>query len=146
MTSGCQVDFYVLGSAEQSAQQLACRLAMMAWEQGYRIAVMVEDQQQAHSLDELMWELPAGRFLPHALDSDPSAAPVRIGTTLDRIDSETDVIINLTAGEIREPERFKRLLEIVPANEAERAASRIKFRAYRNRNLDPVSHPMGKSK
>mgnify|MGYP001822432968 CR=1 FL=1 len=146
MTAGCQVDFYVLGSAEQSPQQLACRLAMMAWEKGHRIAVMVEDQDQAHTLDELMWEYPAGRFLPHALASGTSTAPVRIGTTLEGMPDEVDVVINLTSREISKPEQFRRLLEIVPASDAERTASRNKFRAYRNQNLNPVSHPMGKSK
>lgn len=146
MPVGCQVDFYVLGSIEQSPQHLACRLAMMAWEQGNRVAVMMEDQTQAHTLNELMWEYPAGRFLPHSLDSEESDAPVRIGTTIEGTGEETDVVINLTAKEIPEPERFKRLLEIVPAKDAERVASRNKFRAYRGRGLNPVSHDMGQSK
>jgi DNA polymerase IIIc chi subunit len=34
------------------------------------------------------------------------------------------------------------LLELVPANDAQRQASRVKFREYRSRGLEPASHPI----
>ena len=43
MSKGCQVDFYVLQSPRQAAPQLACRLAMRAWENGSNICVAVSD-------------------------------------------------------------------------------------------------------
>jgi DNA polymerase IIIc chi subunit len=39
--------------------------------------------------------------------------------------------------------RFRRLLEIVPAEPAQRDASREKFRNYRALGLSPETHPMG---
>ena len=56
-----------------------------------------------------------------------------------------DVIINLENRAVPEPGRFRRLLELVPAGDAERKASRLKFRAYREIGLQPVSHEMGKN-
>ena len=41
MDHACQVDFYVLARPTQSAGELACRLAMRAWEQGHRVLVRV---------------------------------------------------------------------------------------------------------
>ena len=38
MAASCQVDFYVLTNPDQSAERLACQLAMMAWEQGHRVS------------------------------------------------------------------------------------------------------------
>lgn len=145
MPGNCQVDFYVLQNAEQSAGHLACRLAVKAWEQGHRITIITENGDQARQLDELMWEHPPGRFLPHSLGPGDCSSPVQIGTTGDAIGSDRDLIINLTIHEFPDPERFSRLLEIVPARDAERTASRNKFKAYRGRGLAPVVHNMGKS-
>jgi DNA polymerase-3 subunit chi len=91
-----------------------------------------------------MWEHPAGRFLPHSRDRENRSTPVRIGTADTAIPTDCEVLINLSATAIAEPERFKRLLEIVPGNESERIASRKKFRIYRDQGLQPASHTIGK--
>jgi DNA polymerase-3 subunit chi len=143
MTDNCQVDFYVLGGSGKSPERLACRLALMAWEQGNRIAVLTENKADAKQLDELMWESPADRFLPHSTDFMDQSAPVRIGTAEAGLPVDCEVLINLTATPVPEPSRFRRLLEIVPATESERTASREKFRTYRNLGLSPVSHTIG---
>lgn len=145
-TSPCQVDFYVLQDPRKSVEQLACQLAMMAWEQGMRSMVLVADQQQAGQLDELMWSVPNGRFLPHEPCGDNNletkAAPVTIGNLGDLDRAAVDVVINLDTQAIPAPQRFRRLLELVPARDSDRQASRIKFRAYRDVGLEPVSHNM----
>ena len=140
----CQVDFYVLDEGALSAEQLACRLALMAWEQGHQIVVMTETADLAGKLDELMWNYPAGRFLPHSTESGDTLAPVIIAKPDMPIPGGSEVIINLTSTAISRPERFKRLLEIVPASPSQRTASRHKFRSYREQGLDPASHPIGK--
>ena len=143
MSAACQVDFYVLGN-EQSAELFACRLAMMAWEHGHRIAVLTDNADEVRRLDELMWQNPAGRFLPHAADFLSQSAPVRIGTADAEIPEDCKALINLTGRAISRPDRFKRLLEIVPSSESERTASRQKFRVYREQGLSPASHTIGK--
>ena len=136
----------MLSSDQQSPDQLACRLALMAWEQGHQVGILTADDQAAKALDDLMWQYPGGRFLPHSRkDVDPSV-PVRIGTRLDHIKGAADLLINMTLVEISEPEQFSRILEIVPAIETERVASREKFRAYRKLGLSPVSHEMSAKK
>jgi DNA polymerase-3 subunit chi len=144
MTGSCQVDFYVLDEGALSAEQLACRLALMAWEQGHRIAVLTETTDLASKLDELMWNYPAGRFLPHSAEPGDTRAPVIIGNSDMPIPGDSEVVINLTSTAIAEPDRFKRLLEIVPGSSSQRTASRHKFRSYREQGLDPASHPIGK--
>lgn len=145
MSTPCQVDFYVLAGRAQSAQRLACRLAMMAWEQGYRVSVRTDNDQAAQELDELMWDHPPGRFLPHGTGADGAASPVSIGTLQQDIPADREVIINLAASAVPEPARFKRLLEIVPPDASQRDASRMKFRQYRDQGLDPAHHTIGKS-
>jgi DNA polymerase III subunit chi len=137
----CQVDFYVLQDEAQSAELLACKLALMAWEHGKRIMVLVSSDADCQRLDKLMWEYPQGRFLPHA-PAQGLSAPVRIGTISELTGQATEVLINLTAAAISEPGRFQRLLELVPANDSQREASREKFREYRAHGLEPATHPI----
>jgi len=144
MTETCQVDFYVLGDGALTAEQLACRLALMAWEQGHQIAVLTETTDIANKLDELMWDYPTGRFLPHSAEPGDTRAPVIIGKSDMPIPGDKEVIINLTSTAISEPDRFKRLLEIVPGSPSQRTASRHKFRSYREQGLNPASHAIGK--
>jgi DNA polymerase-3 subunit chi len=140
----CQVDFYVLARPGQSAERLACQLAMMAWEQGHRVTVLTADENGARTLDEIMWDYPAGRFLPHARGTAGPDTPVSIEAHAADIPGDRDVVINLAEKAVPEPGRFKRLLEIVPGREHERRASRLKFREYRELGLDPASHTIGK--
>jgi len=143
MTGRCQVVFYVLQKPELQPMHLACRLALRAWEQGHRIAIMTEDEQQARTLDEMMWEHPPGRFLPHGLGA-RDAAPVQIGAYSDEIGGDRNLVINLTTRECPDAERYDRLLELVPAGDAERAASRTKYMSYRGRGLTIDTHEIGK--
>jgi len=140
--SQCQVDFYVLQDLQKSVQHLGCQLAMMAWQQGMYSLLLLPDANQARQMDELMWSLPQGRFLPHELISQAGTAPVSIGTLADLDNARVEVVINLDSQAVPRPERFRRLLELVPARDAERQASRVKFRAYKDLGLEPNSHTM----
>jgi DNA polymerase-3 subunit chi len=144
MSDDCQIDFYVLARPDQSAEQLACRLAMMAWEQGHRVLVLTQNENDADSLDQIMWDFPPGRFLPHCRGQADPESPVSIGTQVPETRFDREVVINLSDTVVAEPRRFRRLLEIVPGAEHERQASRQKFREYRNQGLDPANHTIGK--
>jgi len=135
-----QVDFYVLEDPALSPGRLACRLCMMAWEQGHRVAVLAGSEEDARALDDLMWDFPPGRFLPHALGAVDAAVPVSIVPDAAQLDPGRDVVINLAAAPVPEPGRFQRLLEIVPADPQRKIASRDKFRQYRDWGLSPGSH------
>jgi len=130
----------VLDSERQSAAHIACRLAMKAWEQGHLVMVLTADENEAASLDEVMWDFPAGRFLPHSRASAGSDTPVSIDVHGARIPEGRDVVINLSDQPVVEPGRFRRLLEIVPGAEQQRLASRQKFRVYRDMGLEPATH------
>ena len=145
MTAPCQVDFYVLESEAQSASKFACRLAIMAWEQGFRVSVRTQTEPEARALDELMWDSPAGRFLPHGTGQTGLDSPVCIADCAQDVPAGRDVVINLASSAVPEPERFRRLLEIVPPRADQRTASREKFRQYRNQGLEPAHHAIGKS-
>ncbi len=130
----------MLDSEQQSAAHIACRLAMKAWEQGHLVMVLATDENEAALLDEVMWDFPAGRFLPHARSAAGSDTPVSIDVHGARIPDGRDVVINLSDKPVVEPGRFRRLLEIVPGAEPQRLASRQKFRVYRDMGLETATH------
>jgi DNA polymerase-3 subunit chi len=140
MPESTQVDFYLLARPGLDAGRLACRLALMAWERGHRTTVLTESEAAASELDELMWNAPDGRFLPHARDGSETAgqAPVRI--TAEQRLNEADVLINLCRAPVPDPACCNRLLEIVPHRKADREASREKYRYYRSQGLEPATH------
>ena len=77
----CQVDFYVLKQSSVEANGVACDLALTMWERDQQVFVATKSEADCKELDELMWQHPEGRFLPHALaeDADAGKAMVRIG-------------------------------------------------------------------
>ena len=117
---------------------------MMAWERKQRIYVIAATESSVRQLDEQMWQQPDKRFLPHSTSDGPNAGktPVIIGT-LSGLNS-TDVVINLCPDAVPRPERFKRVLEIVPFADNERQASRLKYKTYRNLGLKPRTHEINK--
>jgi DNA polymerase-3 subunit chi len=140
----CQVDFYLLGDKSPSAEHLACRLAMMAWERNQKVYICVASDTAIESLDHLMWKYPEGRFLPHtpAKHADAGKAPISIGTLSSL--KPTEVVINLRLESMQQPAQFSRILEIVPYADNEREACRVKYRNYRNLGLNPQTHEMNK--
>jgi DNA polymerase-3 subunit chi len=140
----CQVDFYLLGESSPEADYVACRLALMTWERKQKVHVITATKEASEQLDKLMWQYPEGRFLPHAItgDKDSARAPVHIGTLSSL--NPTDVVINLCTNAVPDPERFSRILEIVPFAENERQASREKFRTYRNLGITPRTNEINK--
>lgn len=140
----CQVDFYLLGESSPGADRLACRLALMALERNQKIFIITNTEASSEQLDELMWQYPEGRFIPHARvgDQDSGKAPVNIGTLSGL--NPADVVINLCREAVPEPQRFSRVLEIVPYVDDEKEASRVKYRIYRNLGLNPQTHEINK--
>jgi DNA polymerase-3 subunit chi len=140
MNDACQVDFYVVLPEGQSAAQVACRLALKAWEQGHHVLVLAGDESEAQSLDSLMWEYPPGRFLPHSTNAPDTGTPVSIGTQGTALPAGRDVLINLSDQPVPETGGLRRLLEIVPHEEERRPASRRKYTVYRDRGLETTTH------
>jgi DNA polymerase-3 subunit chi len=140
----CQIDFYLLEESSSGADKLACRLALMAWERKQKTFIITASESSAEQLGELMWKYPEGRFLPHAGpgEQDSGKAPVHIGTLSGL--NPTDVVINLCPEAVPQPERFSRVLEIVPCAENERKDSRVKYKTYLKLGLKPRTHEINK--
>ena len=143
-SEACQIDFYLLGEGSSNASSVACGLALMTWERQQTVFIIAASESSARELDELMWSEPEERFLPHALADSQVAekAPVKIGTLSSL--NPADVVINLGPEAVPQPERFSRVLEIVPYATDERESSRVKFKTYRNQGITPRTQELNK--
>ncbi len=144
-----RIDFYLLPEAEVGARaRFACRLAHKAWQQSHRVYMHVGDANEAVAMDELLWTLPRGSFLPHdiwqpadAAGTSTPQAPVLIGHGSEPADCD-DVLINLTGEVPPFFERFQRVAEIVVQEPQVRTAGRTRFRFYRERGYPLHHHDM----
>lgn len=144
-----RIDFYLLPEADADARtRFACRLAHKAWQQSHRVYLHTSDAEEAVALDELLWTLPRGGFLPHGLwqpGAEPvpaeKRAPVLIGHGHEPADCD-DVLINLTSEVPPFFERFERVAEIVVQAPDIRTAGRTRFRFYRERGYPLHHHDM----
>ena len=134
------IDFY-FNAADRF--QVACRLAGKALAQKKRMLIYAPDPQAAGRIDKLMWTWPATGFVPHCALHDPLAAdtPILISTGAET-PPHCELILNLGAECPPHFERFERLLEVVPSDDAERQAGRTRYRFYQARGYKIGHHDL----
>ena len=125
-----RIDFYGLDDKSLDAGlRFACRLCDKALTSGHLVHVHTASQPQAERLDELMWDYPKHRFLPHARAGNQAQAPVQIGCGQPELDH--GVLINLGSEIPAFFGRFDRVAEIVVGETRE--AGRDRYKYYRDR-------------
>lgn len=140
-----RVDFYVLDAAATNAVPIVCKLCDKAAAQGHKIYVRAPPDQQA-ALDGALWSTRQGSFIAHEAWTgqviDAPQPAVLMGDT-EPPDTHLDVLVNL--GDDIPPwfGRFERVLEIVSGDAAQRAASRARFKAYRDKGFPLQTHELG---
>ena len=136
-----QIDFYF---HVEDKMQTACRIVARAMEQGLRVMLFTPDAATSDKLDRMLWTSPAIGFVPHCRSGDElaPATPVIVDHLSDVLVHD-EVLVNL------HPEwppffgRFRRLVEIVGRDEADKQAARLRFRFYRDRGYQIQHHDLG---
>ena len=143
-----RVDFYILESASPSGRlQFACRLTEKAYGLDNKVYAHTATATDAQMLDDLLWTFRQGSFVPHACvgqelegnSATASGAPVRIGTP-EASDASGDLLINLADAVPEFVDEFERVAESVGGDEAAVKAGRARFKQYRDRGIEPVTH------
>ena len=77
-----RIDFYILeDEGLDAAMRFACRLSLKAYQSGHPVHIRAASTEQAAALDELMWDYPKQRFIPHRVNQrDALKAPIHICT------------------------------------------------------------------
>lgn len=140
-----RIDFYVLsGIAEHERQTTACRLAEKAYRLGHRCYIQTASIQEGETLDDLLWTFRQNSFLPHErwTGQEDSGSPIWIGHS-GPPDFLSEVLINLADPVPDRFDRFSRVAEIINQDETTRSAGRRRYRFYRDRGLNPMTHHLG---
>ena len=140
---GLRVDFYILDDSSATGRlKLACKLAEKAYLAAQSVLIWHSQPEELQALDELLWTFRDGSFVPHdflTAEAPDTEGPILLSSTT--VPSrEVDVIINLAADLPASLDRSKRVIEIIDGDETRRRAGRARFKAYRDRGLQPASH------
>ncbi|TCO42743.1 DNA polymerase III subunit chi [Dokdonella fugitiva] len=138
-----RADFYLIDKPRFRAEPLllVCELAKKAFASEQPTLVLARSQDQAEALDELLWSFDENAFIPHQIagDDDDAITAVLI-VPPGAAAADRPLVINLR--DACAPGLFERVLEVVPADEAERAGSRERWKTYKAAGFDVAKHDM----
>lgn len=132
-----QIDFYILGSLNR--MQFACRLAEKVFGLGHRLFIHTESEQDARTLDDLLWTFRDRSFLPHCRAGTDAEAAIQIGDGTEPA-GEFQVLMNLASQVPAFFSRFERVAEMVDQDAEVRALGRERFRFYKDRGYPLETH------
>ena len=119
-----------------AAYRFACRLCLKAINSGMKVHLHLQDEVEINTMDELMWNYPSGRFLPHDIFSTEAVnSPVQLGCEEPAL--REGLLINLSEEIPYFFGRFDRVAEIIVQNLVSEGRERYKF--YRDRGY-PLQH------
>ena len=124
-----------------------CQLSCKALELNRRVMVLTPQAQITELLSKMLWSTPSTGFTPHCRATDRLAGvtPVIVDHAADVVIHE-DVLINLREDMPSCFSRFQRLVEIVTSDPDDRARARERYRYYRDRGYEIVTHDLGKAR
>lgn len=133
-----RIDFY---SNVPDKIQYACRLVRKARAANCRLVVFGQDRAQLAQIDEALWTFSDTDFLPHVMADDPLAkqTPVLLADADMKDLPHHDLMINLSSQTPPDFARFERLLEVISAEDEDKAAGRERYSYYKQRGY-PLSH------
>jgi len=133
-----RIEFIKLEKPEKA--RLFCELAEEFLEQGQRILLIVQDENQGVTLDRFMWSWQKGSFIPHALDNGAVECidePVIIATVEENSNGASVLIMGRPC-RLDFMRQFKTVLDFAEVYDDQLAeASRERFAAYRDAGLEP---------
>lgn len=140
--SSIRVDFYLLKENNAEAPWLvACRLLEKAYQRRHRIFVLCNSKENAEYLDELLWTYKNDSFIPHNLQGEgpEPAPPVQIGYDITP-SGFNDILLNMASSIPPFFLQFRRIMQIVGADEPAKNLAREHYREYRANHCQLHTH------
>jgi len=125
----------------------ACQLSAKALARQMRVMILTADPALTDKVSRQLWSVPSIGFFPHCRAGDKLAAvtPIIVDHVAEPVPHD-QVLINLRDETPPAFSRFQRLIEIVGLDEEDRAAARERFRFYRDRGYEIITHQLGESR
>ena len=123
----------------------SCQLSSKALAHNRRVMILTPENDVTDRLSQLLWSTPSTGFTPHCRAAERLApvTPVIVDHSTEPVIHE-DVLINLCDETPAFFSRFHRLIEIVTSEESDRERARERFRFYRDRGYQIITHDLGK--
>ncbi|GBE08646.1 DNA polymerase III subunit chi [bacterium BMS3Abin11] len=136
-----QIDFHILDNKDNSSLLVyACRVARKAYNNGYRVYIRVENEQDMQQLDTLLWTFSELDFIPHAsIATECGQEPVIIGMIEYTGDSNM-VLINISTKMASNYSRYSRVIELISNDPGCKSAGRNRYRKYQQMNEKLNNH------
>ncbi|RUO18405.1 DNA polymerase III subunit chi [Aliidiomarina haloalkalitolerans] len=147
MARAPEVTFYLLSQADEQAWLAqVCTLVTSQFSQRRKVAIRARSQEQAESIDELLWQQPTDRFIPHNLlgEGPAGGAPVVIGwdQPAEAFGYGRQVVINLANDSAPFLRGTQHIIDFVPAQDADKELARERFRNYRRSGANIETVPL----
>ncbi len=125
-----QVIFHQLADDSQLAKKV-CDITAQAFTQKQKLVVLCGTQKEAEQVDELLWQFPSDRFIPHNLHGEGPAAgtPVEICWSTEQL-SRRAVVVNMSKALIQTHKQFQKVIDFVPQAEDAKQAARLRYKQY----------------
>jgi DNA polymerase III subunit chi len=137
-----KVEFH---SGVADALNFACRLLRKAYGAGAAVLVTAP-ASTLQALDRELWVFAAHEFVPHLrlqpraqADAALRRTPIWLCDQVPEVPCPA-VLVNLGADAPAQPERFERIIEIVPVDAQERQRARARWRDYEARGWHIAHH------
>jgi DNA polymerase-3 subunit chi len=137
-----QVVFYILPQEQKAEPQSlsrhfvqACSVAAFYYLQNSKVFIYTDNQQDAFSVDEYLWQFDGDSFVPHnLLGEGPSyGSPVEISWQPPT--HPRQVLINLSANAPDFAVNFQQVIDFVPFSEPLKIAARTRYSTYKKMGL-----------
>lgn len=139
-----RADFYLIDKPRfrEDPLLLVCELVKKAFAAEQPTLVLARSRDQAEQLDEKLWEFDDDAFIPHQVvgDADDDAITAVLIVPPDMQTPDRVLVVNLR--DECAPGLFERVLEVIPADEAERAGSRERWKTYKAAGFEVCKHDM----
>ncbi len=133
-----RVDFYVLPEST-TPLRFTCDMVGRMRAEELNVHIHSDSRTEAVALDTLMWTFRDISFLPHVLADVTGAAPITLGWP-GQAPRTHEVLINLSRELPGFAGDFRRVIEPVPAAPEAKAASRARYKQYREWGWELFNH------
>ncbi len=135
-----QIDFHILQDTSVEARWLyVCRFIEKVERLGHSILVVVDSQEEAQELDDLLWSFKPESFIAHQIIGGDEEAKVEITYSANAGDHH-DVLINLSSQIPEYFSRFARVAEIVIQEPKILENTREHYKFYKQRGYPITQH------
>jgi DNA polymerase-3 subunit chi len=118
---------------------VVCILAGRVYQARQPLLILARDDEQAQAIDEKLWEFDENAYIPHQIAGDADDAVTAVLVVPPGVEADDrPLVINLR--DEPPPGAWERVLEVVPADEALRAAARERWKAYKARGVALEAH------